>query len=197
MAPFTHHWANTEEAGTLLCGIHAIWQTLKKGKKMEVELKIFLTWQEPSANHFYKKPQNNTSPDVPLISQGLIWEWIIDFNWLTTEQKGTRLWTSAFNHIMDPSLFLLLWTKIILTFYFFFLSPRMNLAVCSAMSEQAITVANLAGSLHLLMSARRKTDNEKKKMLQWNARSERKLTQYCFLSPFIIPNIANSRYIKL
>lgn len=38
----------------------------------------------------------------------------------------------------------------------------MNLAVCSATSEQAITVANLAGSLHLHMPASSKTDNEEK-----------------------------------
>lgn len=91
---------------------------------MEVELKIFLTRQEPTANHFYKKPQNNTSPDVPLISQGLIWELIIHFNRLTAEQKGTRLWTSAFNRIMDPSLFLLLRTKIIFDMLFFLKVPE-------------------------------------------------------------------------
>lgn len=154
---------------------------------MEVELKIFLTRQEPTANHFYKKPQNNTSPDVPLISQGLIWELIIHFNRLTTEQKGTRLWTSAFNCIVDPSLFLLLRTKIIFNMLFFW-SPRMNLTVCSATSEQAITVASLAESLHLLMSASRKTDNKKENVtMKWTVRKKVDSMLFSF-SPHYTPH---------
>ena len=63
----------------------------------------------------------------------------------------------------------------------------MNLAVCSATSEQAISVAKLAGSLH--MPASSKTDNEEKQCFDETQGQKESGLNTVFFLPSLYPTL--------